>query len=220
MTQSQVITQFIAHWGKYLSSTDRKTTLELIVPKLTSNGSTQVDEPTFRQILLDWHLRTATPEWLNLAGMSKQARELRSLQPFHLKLQTDYSPLYTLLDTLNTTLTDSINRLDAGNPTATTKALRQAAHFAIGASGNQAAIMTATRPYIDLQEARIAQKLEYAAAAATFIKMLTQHAKTPRGANPVQTAAATLAPTVHRLQQSLVDLFHQITSPDHQSTPA
>ena len=216
MNQSPVLTQFVAYWTNYLSEPERVKTVALIVPKLDDTGASPEIEASRRHILLDWAIRTAAPEWLQLAGLTAESNDLTSLDPLTPTPNQDYTRIAATLEVLNPRLAGTVDNLDVGTHASTTRLLRRTAYVAVGVSGTQAAIRAATRPFIDDNHARTVHLTEYTAITAAFINALREHSLTP-GPAGMQQAANALHPTTRKLQKSLVTLFDRIINPTAQS---
>ncbi len=89
---SPVIAAFLRSWNDALSTDDRQK-LKPLIPVVMDTASTPADEDRRSWMCLDWLVRTYTPAWLRLAGLTshadtllafpeiKTAKEARSIRP-------------------------------------------------------------------------------------------------------------------------------------------
>ena len=73
---------------------------------------------------LDWHLRTALPTWLDLAGLTAPADTLREFSQDIFAQGGEHRQALDLFDSVNTLLTDSVKSLDSTCPYTVSQALR------------------------------------------------------------------------------------------------
>ena len=75
------IQHFIFTWTTYLQKEDLNSLIAPSLPLLVGPNLTDADQRTLA-MPPNWLLRTATPSWLEAAGLDEQAHNLRSLTPF------------------------------------------------------------------------------------------------------------------------------------------
>ena len=75
------IQHFIFTWTTYLQKEDLATLIAPVLPRLVGPNLPDADQRILT-IPPNWLLRTATPSWLEAAGLKEQAHNLRSLTPF------------------------------------------------------------------------------------------------------------------------------------------
>ena len=77
---SLVIAAFMRNWNDSLRSDEDRTRLLLpLVPKLVGTRGSEALEHRRSLMAADWLVRTHTPAWLRLAGLTKQAESLEAL---------------------------------------------------------------------------------------------------------------------------------------------
>jgi hypothetical protein len=74
-----VISTFLRSWNDSLPDTERTTLLRPLIPKLVGTKSTPEIELRRSLMAADWLVRTHTPAWLRLAGLTMQADMLAAL---------------------------------------------------------------------------------------------------------------------------------------------
>ena len=77
---SPVIAAFLRSWNDSVSD-DFRQRLKPYAARVIGTRTTDADETTRAWLATDWMVRTMAPAWLELAGLSAQAAELRALQP-------------------------------------------------------------------------------------------------------------------------------------------
>jgi hypothetical protein len=79
---SKVVAAFGRSWNDSLrTDADRTRLLGPIVPLMLGTATTAEDEETRAWMATDWLVRTYTPTWLELAGLTAEADALRALDP-------------------------------------------------------------------------------------------------------------------------------------------
>ncbi len=77
---SKVIGAFVRSWNDGITDTEERTRLLLpLVPKLVGTAGSAELEHRRSLMAADWLVRTHTPAWLELAGLTVQAESLRAL---------------------------------------------------------------------------------------------------------------------------------------------
>lgn len=74
-----VISTFIRTWNDSLDQEDRNRLLLPLIPRLVGSRSTKQIEHRRTLMAADWLVRTHTPAWLRLAGLTAQADALSNL---------------------------------------------------------------------------------------------------------------------------------------------
>ena len=78
---SPIIGAFLRSWNDSLPDADRQQ-LKQYIPRLVGTRSTPEVEDARGWMCLDWLVRTYTPAWLRLAGLTEQATRLTDLPEF------------------------------------------------------------------------------------------------------------------------------------------
>ena len=201
-----VLTALITDWNIYLQEKDKERTTRPLTQKLTGRKTSAATQAQRRQTILHWHLRTALPEWLELAGLSHEANTLHDWEPIAAQKAHEISPLLTFLDTINTNLTAKVNKLDDGNPPAVSHSLRFAAHEALGTSGDRAALRATLKPYLPYPHWLITNRTETTGPNAAIAATMQNHRANPTD-TVLHSASTMLRPTVRNVQESLLNLL-------------
>ena len=75
---SEVIGVFLRSWNDTLDDADRQK-LKPYIRKVIGTNTGAADEEVRAWMATDWLVRTFTPEWLDLAGLTEHAAKLRAL---------------------------------------------------------------------------------------------------------------------------------------------
>ena len=202
-----VLTALITNWNSYLQDKDRERTTLPLQQNLNGRNTSAATQAQRRQTILHWHLRTALPEWLEIAGLLQEANTLREWEPIAAQRAHEISPLLTFLDTLNTSLTAKVNKLDDGNPPAVSHTLRFAGYEALGASGDRAALRASLNPYLPYPYWLITNRTETTSPNAAIAAVLLDHRAKPTD-TVLHSASTMLKPTVMKIQESLLNMLN------------
>jgi hypothetical protein len=77
---SPVIAAFLRNWNDSVDDTFRQR-LKPYIERVLDTRTTEADEDTRAWLATDWLVRVQAPAWLELAGLTKRAGDLRSLPP-------------------------------------------------------------------------------------------------------------------------------------------
>jgi hypothetical protein len=183
-----VISAFLRSWNDSLPSDDeRDRLLKPLVARLVGTKSTKAIEKRRATMAVDWMVRTCTPTWLRLAGLTKQAEALESLPEI-----TDFAKCPSLKRPLEAA------RKDAAAAGAAAGAAAWAATWAaaLDAAGDAAWAATWAAALDAAGDAAWAAARDAALAAA--------------GAAAGAAARKKLAPTVLALQESALQLVNRM----------
>lgn len=208
--QCPVLSQFIATWNNYLHTSEANAITAPLIPHLQQAKNDAQSGSARRLMSLDWHIHTALPAWLDAAGLTDQAAAVREFPKDVFKHCSAQHEALQLLDSINASLVSDINTLDVHNTPQTSKKIRNASILAVGASGERPALQAAARPYIDYRPWLILTRAESTAPHAAILTALKAHASTRRS-DPEPTTEAALAPTVHSVRTSALQLFRDMS---------
>ena len=215
-THCPVLTRFLDSWNTYLSDTERNLITRPLAPRMKQATNTSDAQTARRRMTLDWHLRTALPAWLDLAGLTAPANTLREFSQDIFGQGEEHQQALDLFDSVNTLLTDSVNSLDSTCPYSISQTLRAAANVAVGASGERPALLSAARPYIDYRPWMLFNCASNTAPYAAILTALRAHEQDP-SADPALIAATAFAhPSIKGLRDSAAQLF---TNMAHSHSP-
>ena len=190
------VSEVLGMFGRALNDRlgdDRRQLLKPLIPLLPGTAGDGLDEAR-GYLALDWLVRTYTPAWLDLAGLTVEAAELRTLR--------------RIVDLAAAQAAGSVVRASAVKASAAAAAAWDAAGAAAAAAAWDAAGAAAAAAAWDAAAAAAWDAAGAAAAAA---------AGDAAGAASGAAAAAALKPTVDQLQESAIDLFTRMIRPDVQA---
>lgn len=206
-----VISMFLRSWNDGLPDAERTTLLRDLIPQLVGTKSTAEVEHRRSLMAADWLVRTHTPAWLRLGGLTAQADELASLPEI-----TSTAQVANIRGSIKAARRGATAAWDAARHAATVAAwdaAQAAAHAplwatattAVEASAGDAAEQAAWAPAWSaaLADARVAARDAARAAARVAARDAAWDAV--RGA-----AWAKLAKTRRNLQQSARELIHRM----------
>ena len=123
-----VLCAFMQSWNDGLPDAERDTLLRPLIPRLIGTRATPEIEQRRAVMAADWLIRSHTPVWLRLAGLSRQADALASLPEI-----TDFLQCSSLMPALEAAQEDAGAARDAA-----WAAARDAARGAAGAAAGAA----------------------------------------------------------------------------------
>lgn len=126
-----VIATFLRSWNDGLPDAERTDLLRDLIPMVVGTRSTKAVENRRATMAADWLIRTYTPAWLRLAGLTAQADSLASLPEI-----TDFAQCPGLMSTLNAVRSDASAAWKGAKWNGATRAATRAAAW--DASGNAA----------------------------------------------------------------------------------
>lgn len=97
-----VISTFLRSWNDSLPDAERTELLRDLIPMVVGTRSTPTVENRRATMAADWLIRTHTPAWLRLAGLTVQADSLTSLPEI-----VDFAQCPSLMPTLNAVRSDA-----------------------------------------------------------------------------------------------------------------
>ena len=128
-----VICAFMQSWNDGLPDVERDALLRPLIPRLIGTRSTKEVERRRAVMAADWLVRTHTPAWLRLAGLTEQADAIASLPEI-----TDFLQCPSLMPTLRAARTDA-DAAGSAAGSAAWNAAWDAAWAAAGAAARDAA---------------------------------------------------------------------------------
>ena len=179
----------------------RRQELVPLIPSMVGTRADGLDEQR-GYLALDWLIRTYTPAWLDLAGLSAEARALRDLR--------------RIVDLAAAQAAGPVVRAGQEKAAAAGAAAGAAAWAAAGAAARDAAWAAAWAAARDA--ARDAARAAAGAAARDAARAAARDAARAAARDAARAAArARLQPTVEQLQTSAVALFRSMIRPGEAS---
>lgn len=178
-----VITVFMISWNDALPDDERSSLLLPLIPKLVGTRSTPEVEQRRSLMAADWLMRTHTPAWLRLAGLTAQADALAGLPEI-----TSMAQVPGLLEPI-----EAVRRAAVAARTATWDAAWDATRTAARTTAGSAAWVAA---WVATRDADLDAVWVYAMGAAVDAARIS--------------AAAAFESTKRELQQSAVQLVERM----------
>ena len=206
-----VLNAFIQSWSTYLSDAERRQ-LTSPLTLLVAQAPNTIELQQHRRLeILRWHVTTALPAWLESAGFTNQAHILRQSTSDILTNTPCHQETLDLLDHINTTLVDQVNKIDSTVAPMLSRDLRNQASMVLGASGERPALLAATRPYLEYRPWVLLDRASYTAPYAAALIALTT--RPPSRCLPFPAKVTT------DLQQSIATLLTNLAQPNPTSPP-
>ncbi len=201
---SSVIACFMRNWNDALDDTTRQFLKPCVLKALNTVDNNET-ETARSYMALDWLIRSATPAWLELAGLAQHAVALRNLAPIvdMVSATNAREVVYAANDAANDA---AYAAASAAARAAAYAAANAAAYAAARAAASAAARAAASAAAYAAAYAAANAAANDAANAAAYAANAAAYAAANAAAN------AKLQPTVEQLQQSAFDLLDRMVA--------